>query len=199
MATHNVHADLVSLLHPVGGLRRYYRNARQGDVGLICESLILNGQYRPIVVNRGTHTGRLNEVLAGNHTLDAALELHWTHLAVTWVDVDDEAAARIVIIDNRANDQADYDQAALLELLQSLPDLAGTGYDPDDVDALLRDLTTPLDLSGLAGSQPVNSLTNPLRPAEEFAVLVVCADEAEQTRVMAELGVCGLNVRKLTA
>ena len=59
------------------------------------------GQYRPIVVNAGTKTGRYREVLAGNHTLAAALKLGWSHLAGSVVDVDDDTAARIVAADNR--------------------------------------------------------------------------------------------------
>ncbi|MBT2400370.1 ParB N-terminal domain-containing protein [Streptomyces sp. ISL-100] len=102
-----------------------------GDVPAITKSLTVNGQYKAIVVNRGTHTGRPNEILAGNHTYAAAAELGWEHIAATWVDVDDEAAARIVIVDNRSSDLAGYDTALLAEILAELPDLNGTGYDQD--------------------------------------------------------------------
>lgn len=60
---------------PVGELRTFHKNPRKGDVEAIAGSLRVNNQYRPIVVNRGTHTGRPNEVLAGNHTLMAARSL----------------------------------------------------------------------------------------------------------------------------
>ncbi|MDX3097732.1 hypothetical protein PV417_24845 [Streptomyces sp. ME19-03-3] len=46
-------------------------NPRTGDVDAIAESLRVNGRYKAIVVNRGTHTGRPNEVLAGvAHAVD---------------------------------------------------------------------------------------------------------------------------------
>lgn len=127
--------SLDALRVPIDSLIYYGRNPRQGDVGAIVESLRSNGQFRPIVVNARTH-----EVLAGNHTLKAAVELGWTEIAATFVDVDKDRAARIVLADNRLNDVASYDDNALVELLQGLPDLQGTGYDGDDLDQLLADL-----------------------------------------------------------
>ena len=42
----------------VDELTSYHRNPRRGDVETIVRSLEVNGQYRPIVVNLGTRTGR---------------------------------------------------------------------------------------------------------------------------------------------
>lgn len=130
-------AELALEYRPVRELRTYHRNPRQGDTHAIASSLRVNGQYRPIVVNRGTHTSRANEVLAGNHTLMAARDLGWEHIAVVWVDVDDDQCARIVAADNRTADLGSYDERLLAELLGDLPDLDGTGYDPGDLDALV--------------------------------------------------------------
>ncbi|MFF0409649.1 ParB N-terminal domain-containing protein [Kitasatospora sp. NPDC004745] len=135
--------DLLPNAVPIGDLNRYYRNPRRGDVAAVAESLSVNGQFKPIVVNRGSHTGRLNEILAGNHTHEAALQRGWEQIAVTWVDVDDEAAARIVVVDNRTSDLAGYDTALLADILSDLPDLDGTGYDQDDLDGLLDDVELP--------------------------------------------------------
>lgn len=115
-------------------------NPRRGDVQSIAESLIRNKQYRPIVVNIGTLTGRPLEVLAGNHTLMAARELGWTKLLATTVDVDDDQCRRIVAVDNRMGELGSEDTEDLLALLQSLDDLTGTGYTEDYVDGLLSDL-----------------------------------------------------------
>ena len=124
---------------PVDQLRSFHKNPRRGDVEAIADSLRVSGQYRPIVVNRGTLTGRINEVLAGNHTLAAAKSLGWDRIAVLWVDVDDEAARRIVLADNRTADLGTYDDDVLVGLLQSMTDLAGTGYDSDDLLQLMGD------------------------------------------------------------
>lgn len=126
---------LADLRVPIGGLRPYARNPRRGDLAAIRASLEAHGQYRPIVVNR-----RTDEVLAGNHTLAAALELGWAEIAATYVDVDDEAAARIVLVDNRTTDLATYDDSELAQLLASLPDLEGTAWGARELDKLLADV-----------------------------------------------------------
>lgn len=127
----NIHPEIQALAVPLETLKLYPGNARQGDVGAISESLRLNGQFRPILGNR-----RTGQVLAGNHTLKAAAALGWDEIAVTWVDVDEDRAARIVLADNRANDLASYDDTALLAMLSNLPDLDGTMYDGEDLDRL---------------------------------------------------------------
>lgn len=133
----------------IADLATYHRNPRQHDIPTIRGSLLANGMYRPIVVNRGTHTGRQAEVLAGNGTLEAHRLLaneeptkanptpeDWTTITGSWVDVDEDQAARIVAVDNRSGDKATYDDRLLAELLGDLEDLEGTGYDPGDLESL---------------------------------------------------------------
>lgn len=132
--------DLATTVVPIAELHTYLHNPRQGNVAAIASSLRVNGQYRPLVVNLGTHTGRRMEVLAGNHTLMAARQLDWAEIAVVTVDVDEDQARRIVAADNRTADLGDYDDRLLAELLSSLPDLEGTGYAADDLESLLRNL-----------------------------------------------------------
>ena len=123
---------------PVKDLSPFGLNPRQGDVGAITVSLEANGQYRPIVVNK-----RDNTILAGNHTYHAAVSLGWEKIQVGYVDVDEATAQRIVLVDNRTNDLADYDNNLLAELLETVfeesgPDgLVGTGFQSDDFDEIL--------------------------------------------------------------
>ena len=107
-------------------------NARRHADALLRYSLAVNGQYRPVVVQRST-----GYVLAGNGIHAAARELGWEELAAVFVDVDDDRAKRILAIDNRSSDLGSYDEAALVALLQELPDLDGTGYDMDAFEDLL--------------------------------------------------------------
>lgn len=118
-------------------------NPRKGRVEVIAESLTANGQYRPIVVNKGTLTGRPLEVLAGNHTLLAARELGWETIEAWLIDVDEETAKRIVATDNRTADLGEYDNELLLELLSSLDSLDGTGYTTDELTALAKSQEDP--------------------------------------------------------
>ena len=111
------------------------RNPRRGDVAAIRESLEHNGMYRPLVVNRPTM-----EVLAGNHTLRAIRELGWLEVDVYFVEVDEDAARRILLADNRTSDLATNDANELVSLLGELDALEGTGYDQGDLDELLDEL-----------------------------------------------------------
>jgi DNA modification methylase len=134
--------SLDALRVPIRSVKHYGRNPRKGNVDVIAESLRVNGQYRPVVVNK-----RTGEVLAGNHTLKAARKLGWSQIAATFVDVDDESAARIVLVDNRSNDLAEYDSQALVDMISSLSSLEGSGFDEESLRALLADVTdlpTPL-------------------------------------------------------
>lgn len=145
-------------VHP-SELSTYYKNPRRGDVTLIAGSLKTHGQYKPICANIGTKTGRANEVLAGNHTLMAFRDLaetnpddhRWDAVAVHWVDVDEDTAARIVAVDNRASEVGTNDNEVLLELLQGLGgDLTGTGFDDDYVQMLVELTGGPPSLDDLA-------------------------------------------------
>lgn len=154
-----VHDDLETLLIPIDTVRPYHKNPRQGDIGAISQSLEANGQYKPIVINRGTHASYQNEIVAGNHTWHAAKALGWDHIAATFVDVTDEQAARIVVVDNRTTDLATYDDSQLAGLLTELaasPDgLEGTGFSGDDLDVLLTDLGAGLSWEdSFAGGSP---------------------------------------------
>ncbi|WP_424217017.1 ParB/RepB/Spo0J family partition protein (plasmid) [Streptomyces sp. BI20] len=135
--------SLASLAVPLADLIGYHRNPRTGDLAAITESLATHGQYKPIVVNRGSLTGRPAEILAGNHTAKAARELGWDEIAVTWLDVDEDTAAKIVVVDNRTSDLAGYDHLLLADILGDLPDLAGTGYDQNALDDLLDRVELP--------------------------------------------------------
>ena len=119
---------------PIGDLTPYHRNPRRGNMAAIAESLKARGQYKPIVVNKGTKTGIANEILAGNHTWQAAKSLGWTTIEAVIVDLDADQAAQIVLADNRIADLGGYDIDALAELLESIEQpTVGTGYSADDI------------------------------------------------------------------
>jgi hypothetical protein len=138
-------------------LKQYPNNPRRGNTKLIAESLSEYGQYKPIIVNKLN-----NEILVGNHTYAAAKTLGWKEIEVTYIEVDAETAAKIVLVDNRATDLSGYDNNALLELLERLNDLEHTGYGEDEYDdvlARIEEEKTPRVIDGLAknGQQEIAS------------------------------------------
>lgn len=117
-------------------------NPRQGDVGAIHVSIEANGFYGTLVVQKSS-----KRIIAGNHRYLAAQQAGATTIPIMEVDVDDATAMRILLADNRTNDLATYDQAALAALLSGIATddiegLVGTGYDGDDLDQMLKDLAS---------------------------------------------------------
>jgi ParB-like chromosome segregation protein Spo0J len=184
-----IHETLRPFAVPIGDLTPHPQNVRQGDVGLIAQSLRTHGQYRAIVAQEAT-----NRILAGNHTWKAAKSLGWKEIAVHFVAVDDDRALRILLADNKANDAATYDDAELAELLKALTatedGLTGTLYDGDDLDSLLS-LVSEDDLS-----ETLAAIGDEY--AERFHVVVECADADEQGNVLRRLAAEGLRVRAAT-
>lgn len=136
---HNVNESLVerNILVPIESVTRYPGNPRKSNVTALAESLRLNTQYRPIVVQEST-----GHILVGNHTHEAAESLGWTHVAAEVIDVTDEKAREIVLFDNRAGDDSSYDDQALYALLAGHVDdgfdLVATGYTVADVEVLAQ-------------------------------------------------------------
>lgn len=115
----------------LAAVSQHPRNPNNGDVEGIAESLRTNGLYRRLVVQKST-----GHILDGNHTFQAALSLGWTDVEVTYVDVDDDAAVKILIAANAYAKRAVMDDALLLELIDGLPDVMGTGLTDIDIDNL---------------------------------------------------------------
>lgn len=134
---------LSPLVVPIDTVELSPRNPREGDVGAIVESLRRFGQQKPIVVQDST-----GYVVAGNHLLRAAQALGWTEIAVNRVAMSDRDAKAFMIADNRTADLGSYDQDVLGAMLKELAideDLAGTGYDAEDVDEMLAHLDWKAD------------------------------------------------------
>ena len=125
----------------VDAVRPHPRNPRVGDLAAISESISKNGFYGAIVAQRST-----GYILAGNHRWLAAKKSGLTEVPVLWIDVDDRAAVKILLADNRTSDLGEYDDEALVGLLRELrteEDLAGTGFSEKDVDKLIAEGNEP--------------------------------------------------------
>ena len=116
---------------PIDSVIPHPDNPRLGDVDAIATSIEANGFYGALIVQASTRF-----ILAGNHRWRAAKQLGLAKVPAIVVDVTDEMARRILVVDNRSSDLASWDEPALVALLESLPTLEGTGFDLADLAAL---------------------------------------------------------------
>ncbi len=168
-------------LVPVTDLERHPDNPRQGDVGAIIQSIEAHGFYGTIIAQASSR-----RVLAGNHRLEAARQLGIDAVPVIYLDVDDQQAQRILLVDNRTNDLATYDDTALTDLLQQLmPDLSGTGFDASDLDELLAELD-PGERKG-TDTTPIEPPADPTTKPGDLWILgdhrLVCGSSTDPTAV----------------
>lgn len=128
--------NLQALATPIDALELLPGNPRVGDVDAVAASLNRFGQRKPIVANTA------GVVIAGNHTLQAARQLGWTHIAVVRVDDDDATAKAFALADNRTAELGSYDDTALEAMVREVLEadaelLADTGWAGEDLEVLL--------------------------------------------------------------
>jgi PII-like signaling protein len=157
-------------------------NPRRGDVGIIVDSLKVNGFYGAIVVQQST-----GFILAGNHRFLAAIQENATEIPVIYVDVDDDEAKRIVLVDNKTSDAAEYDNALLAamltEMMQTESRLSGTGYSDADAQFIFDAIDPPP-----ATNDPGDGAKNPGPGAESIDIIKIRVPRSQlhtvKTKVM---------------
>ena len=110
------------------------RNARthsRENIEAIKESLQRFGQQKPIVIDSK------DTVIAGNGTLQAALELGWEKIQVVRSDLDAKQLEAFALADNRTAELAGWDEEILLSILEDIPqEMESLGFDADFLEAL---------------------------------------------------------------
>jgi ParB-like chromosome segregation protein Spo0J len=171
---------------PIDAIKPHPQNPRQGDIGAIHTSIQTNGFYGTIIAQKST-----GYILAGNHRWQAARQTKTKTIPVTWLDVDDDHALRILLADNRTNDLATYNDNMLSELLQDLHNatgtLDGTGYTGDDLDELLAGLNETAE----------NATDQTTELQEEYQILITCRNSQHQEQLLEQLTEQGHQCRAL--
>lgn len=144
------------------------RKHSQRNIDAIKASLSRFGQQKPIVIDAD------GKVLAGNGTLQAAIELGWASIQVSRSRLQGEDATAFAIADNRSAELAEWDYEALTQVFEELQgngfDLKDIGWEPHETEPLMKADFEPLpEREKLEAVRPIN-LTQEQREVFERAV-----------------------------
>jgi ParB-like chromosome segregation protein Spo0J len=175
-------------LVPIDSIHPHERNVNQADLGAIIESIGVHGFYGTVIVQKST-----GAILCGTHRWRAAHEKGYQQIPVTFIDVSDSQAVKIMLADNRTARLGTDDNAALADLLQALSNdggIQGTGYDQEALDQLIADLGSG-SLTGAGAFDESDRLK------EQFQILITCESEFQQATLLERLNAEGLKCRAL--
>lgn len=183
--------ELRALLVPVESLVPWASNYRRGRVDMIAASLRAFGQMKPVVAKGGT-------VYVGNHTMLAAIEAGYTHLAaIDAIGLSDDEVMGYAVADNATADEAENDRDLLAPILQQLRerDALDTAWAPSDTDALLDALGAVTRAAATsAGATPDDDEDDPppasdgtSEPRERREVVLVFPTAQEHDEMMAQV------------
>lgn len=124
---------------PRSELHAWAENPRKNDgepVKKVMESIKRFGFAAPIVARTN------GEVIAGHTRLKAAEALGLDRVPVRYMDLDPAEAHLLALADNKLNEEAEWDAAAVASILSdfSFEDAALAGWDNDDLDKLADEL-----------------------------------------------------------
>jgi ParB-like chromosome segregation protein Spo0J len=164
----------------------YPGNSRRGALPVVRESIETLGQYRPLVVRQ--RPGKPRMILCGNTTKDALVAAGYSSARCEVIECDDGEAARINLIDNRSQELATWDTAALTAQLESFGgDFSATGFSLADAEKLFR--------GGMP--EPGDADTEDDDGEGRWGVVVEVDTEAEQADLLARLMAEGFKVSAL--
>ena len=174
---------------PVGDLSPHPRNYQRhpaDQIDRLAASLRTYGQPRPIVVHRGV-------ILAGHGVWQAARLLGWSSI---WCSMapdawSDTRALAYLIADNETRRGAEPDLPALAEILDETRrdiDIAALGFDEQSLNTLI-DMTMPNDMFAQ------ESLAKEDVIPEQWLILVTCASEDEQRKLLDQFISMGVSCR----
>lgn len=93
------------------------------------------GQVKNIIVQKST-----NYIVAGNGLFQAAKALGWDEITCNVIDIEDDKAKALCILDNRSGDLSQMDEKNLLDMLKDFDAdmLDLTGYNDKELDKMLQ-------------------------------------------------------------
>lgn len=187
---HKIHETIAGLAIDIDLLLPLPGNPRIGNVEAIMSSYEEFGQVKPIVV-RPNGDDNTYTVIAGNHQVEAARRLGWTHVAVVQMNVDDKRAMAFALADNRTVELGYTEPELLHDILQDINDdysvlLDGLGWDDFEL-AAMEELSIRGDATALNDGYVAPVIVEPL-PEVPRVRLEVELDEDGDGRIVTPSG-----------
>lgn len=158
------------------------RKHNRKNLDAIKASLRRFGQQKPIVVSPA------GVVIAGNGTLEAALELGWETIQVIETDLAGVDRVAYAIADNRTAELAEWDEKPLVDQLLAIQneglDLLVAGFDDADLARLMGQEEKDAKDLGEVGDLA-------------YRIVLECKDEVEQADLLEEFETRGLKCQAL--
>lgn len=174
---------------PIERLKPWAENPRRNDgepVDRVAASIKRLGFGAPIVARKN------GEIIAGHTRWKAAQLLGLDRVPVRFLDLDPADARMMALADNRLGEVAEWDDAALMKLLDemTLSEVKLAGWTPKDLERMADDV--------LGGNDEGPASDESDKLDDSFAIVIECSDEAEQLSVLAECEGRGWKCRALT-
>ena len=177
-------------------LKRWERNPKDHDLGELGRSLSRFGFVMPILIDERSGT-----IAAGHGRVDALLQRkalgeapparvkadgdEWRIPVIRGISFNSDGEVEAYgVADNRLVERGGWDETALTAVLQDLaegPGLDGTGYDGDDLDALLAFTSMMGEFEKLPDLEWDE-------PEKAWRVIIQCDDDAEVLVLLQSLG-----------
>jgi len=175
----------------IDSLTPWAQNPRNNDdaVEQVAESIRRFGFASPIIARAADRS-----VIAGHTRLKAAQQLGLDLVPVRFVDLDEDEARALALADNKLNEIATWDEAGLAEVMRELEqtglDLAGLGWQSDELDALLSEMESTPEAPATAPTDALPeappALTSPGEVISLGRHTLTCGDCVEMMRALPE-------------
>jgi hypothetical protein len=156
-------------------LTPWAKNPRKNDpaVDAVADSIRRFGFASPILARLAD--GR---VIAGHTRLKAAIKLGMEAVPVRYLDLDVTAANALALADNKLGELAEWDDAALAEILSGLGDDAkGLGWNDDEIASLLAEMP-----DGAAWDAGMDGLQDEDRPPFQQMTFTLHDDQVAEVK-----------------
>jgi len=173
----------------IDSLTPWAQNPRNNDdaVEQVAESIRRFGFASPIIARAADRS-----VIAGHTRLKAAQQLGLDLVPVRFVDLDEDEARALALADNKLNEIATWDEAGLAEVMRELEqtglDLAGLGWQSDELDALLSEMESTPEAPATAPTDALPeappALTSPGEVISLGRHTLTCGDCVEMMRAL---------------